>query len=156
MIACIAHAAPDLNNLSINIDGIDYAVELEKSSFADRITVNLDASVEESTSQIELYQGTAPEVPGSWIAASYQDGEWQGIASLYDKLYELKGFSSTNSDLSIVGSSEVSMQAEELELTGDFDMNNMCLCRMMTWLNPLQRWHLLFLIPQQLQPAHWQ
>ena len=72
LIACIAHAAPDLNNLSINIDGIDYAVELEKSSFADRITVNLDASVEESTSQIELYQGTAPEVPGSWIAASYQ------------------------------------------------------------------------------------
>ena len=127
LIACNAHAAPDLNNLSINIDGIDYAVELEKSSFANRITVNLDATVEESAPQLELYQGTAPEVPGSWVAASYQDGEWQGMASLYDKLYELKGFSPTNSDLSVVGSNNtVSMQAEELELTGDFDMNNMC------------------------------
>lgn len=125
-ITSVASAATDLNNLSINIDGIDYAVEIEKSNFADRITVNV-AEPQENTSQLELYQGTAPEVPGSWIAASYQDGEWQGMASIYNKLYELKGFSASDNNLSTINSeNKVTMQAEELELKGDFDVNNMC------------------------------
>ena len=89
----------------------------------------MDESIKESASQLELYQGTATEIPGSWIAASYQNGEWQGMASIYNKLYELKGFSSASSNVSTVSNPvniPVSMQAEELELKGDFDINNMC------------------------------
>lgn len=123
-----AYAETDLDNLSINIDGIDYKVELEKSSFANRITVQVGESENNNAASVELYQGTAPEVPGSWIAASYLEGEWQGMAAIHDKLYELKGFNeNAAAGLSVVESNEpVSMQAEELVLTGDFDMQNMC------------------------------
>ena len=127
MFACLAHAETNLENLSINVDGIDYEVELQQSSFADRVTIQVAESVTSDASSIELYQGTAPEVPGSWIAASYQDGEWQGMASMHDKLYELKGFSKSNSSLSTVeNNNTVSMQSEELVLSGDFDIHNMC------------------------------
>ena len=126
LLTCIAHATPDLNNLSITVDGIDYAIELNKSSFAERIQVNQDSNAVEKQN-LELYQGTAPEVPGSWIAASYQDGEWQGLASIHDKLYELKGFGMSGVALAVFGDEEsVSMQAEELDLSGEFDLANMC------------------------------
>lgn len=126
LITGISQAAPDLDNLSITVDGIDYTIELNKSSFAERIAVSASAATKKDTT-VELYQGTAPEVPGSWVAASYHDGEWQGLASLYDKLYELKGAGLSGSTLSFLeGSSSVSMQATEMEMTGDFDMANMC------------------------------
>jgi len=126
LITAVAHASPDLNDLFITVDGIDYAVELEKSSLAERIQVNIDASTEENN-DLELYQGTAPEVPGSWVAASYHDGEWQGLASIHDKLYELKGAGLSGRALSVVGNNiSVSMQANELNLSGEFDMANMC------------------------------
>ncbi len=70
---CIAHASSDLENLFITVDGIDYAVELENSSFAERIKVN--TNLENRNSDLELYQGTVPEVPGSWVAVSYNNGE---------------------------------------------------------------------------------
>jgi len=127
LVFCSAHAETNLDNLSINIDGIDYKVELQKSSFADRITVSMGESDNDDSSSLELYQGTAPEIPGSWIAASYNEGEWQGMASIHNKLYELKGFSENDANLSIIDTnSTVSMQTEELEMTGDFDMQNMC------------------------------
>jgi len=126
LITAVAHASPDLNDLFITVDGIDYAVELEKSSLAERIQVNIDASTEENN-DLELYQGTAPEVPGSWVAASYHDGEWQGLASIHDKLYELKGAGLSGRALSVVGNNiSVSMEASELNLSGEFDMANMC------------------------------
>lgn len=127
LITSITHAAPELNNLSITVDGIDYAVELEKSDFAARIEVHLGTSTTDNPPNIELYQGTAPEIPGSWVAASYQDGDWQGVASVHDKLYELKGFGISGTELALVeGDQTVSMQAEEMQMTGDFDINNMC------------------------------
>ena len=126
LITAVAHASPDLNDLFITVDGIDYAVELEKSSLAERIQVNVDASTEENN-DLELYQGTAPEVPGSWVAASYHDGEWQGLASIHDKLYELKGAGLSGRALSVVGNNiSVSMEASELNLSGEFDLSNMC------------------------------
>ena len=126
-LTCIAHATPDLKDLTITVDGINYAIELNKSSFAERIQVNLESSSEQSQPAIELYQGTAPEVPGSWIAASHQDGEWQGLASIHDKLYELKGFGMSGAALAVLdGEESVSMQADELDLSGEFDLANMC------------------------------
>ncbi len=121
-----AHAATDLDDLFITVDGIDYGVELKKSTLAERIQVNVDANTEEN-SDIELYQGTAPEVPGSWVAASYHDGEWQGLASIHDKLYELKGFGMSGAALAVLeGEESISMQANELDLSGEFDLSNMC------------------------------
>ena len=126
-LACIANAATDLNNLSINIDGIDYAVELEKSAFAERIEVDQKSNTEVNQPNLELYQGTVPEIPGSWVAASYLDGEWQGMAAVHSKLYELKGFGMSGTALArLEGEETVSMQAEEMEMTGDFDITNMC------------------------------
>ena len=126
LLTCVAHAAPDLKNLIITVDGIDYAIELNKSSFAERIQVNQDSNFEEKQN-LELYQGIAPEVPGSWVAASHQDGEWQGLASIHNKLYELKGFGMSGAALAVFGDEEsVSMQAEELDLSGEFDLTNMC------------------------------
>jgi hypothetical protein len=126
LISGTTYAAPDLDNLSITVDGIDYAIELNKSSFAERIVVNIKATAKEDTT-VELYQGTAPEVPGSWVAASYHDGEWQGLASLYGKLYELKGAGLSGRALSIIGNNDsVSMEATEMDLTGEMDMTNMC------------------------------
>ncbi|MDH3609883.1 MAG: M12 family metallo-peptidase [Gammaproteobacteria bacterium] len=123
---CNAQADPDLDDLFITVDGIDYAVELEKSSLAERIQVNVDTSTEENN-DLELYQGIAPEVPGSWVAASYHDGEWQGLASIHDKLYELKGAGLSGVALSVVGNNvSVSMEASELDLSGEFDLSNMC------------------------------
>ncbi len=123
---CNAQADPDLDDLFITVDGIDYAVELEKSSLAERIHVNVDTSTEENN-DLELYQGIAPEVPGSWVAASYHDGEWQGLASIHDKLYELKGAGLSGVALSVVGNNvSVSMEASELDLSGEFDLSNMC------------------------------
>lgn len=123
---CNAQADPDLDDLFITIDGIDYAVELEKSSLAERIHVNVDTSTEENN-DLELYQGIAPEVPGSWVAASYHDGEWQGLASIHDKLYELKGAGLSGVALSVVSNNvSVSMEASELDLSGEFDLSNMC------------------------------
>lgn len=135
VIICTVHAAPDLNNLSITVDGIDYTVELKKSSFTERVEINpeinseinSDSNTENNRPQIELYQGTAPEIPGSWVAASYQDGKWQGLASVHNKLYELKGFGMSGTALaSLEGEETVNMQAEEMEMTGDFDITNMC------------------------------
>ncbi len=123
---CNAQADPDLDDLFITVDGIDYAVELEKSSLAERIQVNVDTSTEENN-DLELYQGIAPEVPGSWVAASYHDGEWQGLASIHEKLYELKGAGLSGVALSVVGNNvSVSMEASELDLSGEFDLSNMC------------------------------
>ncbi|NNC66973.1 MAG: hypothetical protein HKN83_02925 [Gammaproteobacteria bacterium] len=123
---CNAQADPDLDDLFITVDGIDYAVELEKSSLAERIHVNVYTSTEENN-DLELYQGIAPEVPGSWVAASYHDGEWQGLASIHDKLYELKGAGLSGVALSVVGNNvSVSMEASELNLSGEFDLSNMC------------------------------
>ena len=121
-----AHAATDLDDLFITVDGIDYGVELKKSTLAERIQVNVDANTEEN-SDIELYQGTVPEVPGGWVAASYHDGEWQGLASVHDKLYELKGFGMSGAALAVLdGEESISMQANELDLSGEFDLSNMC------------------------------
>ena len=126
LLTCVAHATPDLKNLTITVDGIDYAIELNKSSFAKRIQVNQDSNAAEKQN-LELYQGIAPEVPGSWVAASHQDGEWQGLASIHNKLYELKGFGMSGAALAVFGDEEsVSMQAEELDLSGEFDLTNMC------------------------------
>ncbi|QMU61995.1 MAG: hypothetical protein GKR92_09935 [Gammaproteobacteria bacterium] len=126
LITCAAHASTDLDDLFITVDGIDYAVELEKSSLAERIQVNIDVNAEENN-DLELYQGAAPEVPGSWVAASYHDGEWQGLASIHDKLYELKGAGLSGVALSVVGNDiSVSMEANELNLSGEFDLSNMC------------------------------
>ncbi|MBT8125758.1 MAG: hypothetical protein KJO81_13100, partial [Gammaproteobacteria bacterium] len=81
----------------------------------------------EENNDLELYQGIAPEVPGSWVAASYHDGEWQGLASIHDKLYELKGAGLSGVALSVVGNNvSVSMEASELGLSGEFDLSNMC------------------------------
>ena len=125
LIMCIAHASSDLDDLFITVDGIDYAVELENSSFAERIKVN--TNLENSNSDLELYQGTVPEVPGSWIAVSYSNGEWRGLASVYDRLYELKGAGLSGRALSIVGNNEsISMDAGELNLNGELDLMNMC------------------------------
>lgn len=132
VILCIIYintglAATDVESISINIEGIDYAIQLEKSSFAERIEIHLDSNTEEDQAQIELYQGTAPEVPGSWVAASFLDGEWQGLASIHDKLYELKGFGMSGTALAVLdGDATVSMQATELDLTGEFDITNIC------------------------------
>lgn len=123
----IAYADPDLNDLTINVDGIDYSIELNKSSLAERIEVNTDTDAELDTSTVELYQGTVVNVPGSWVAASYHDGDWQGLASIYDKLYELKGAGLSGTALSIVGDNNtVSMEATEMDLSGELDISNMC------------------------------
>ncbi len=127
LLSNFTYAAPELNDLTINIDGIDYAIELKKSSFAKRIQVNGNTESGENEQSIELYQGSVPEVLDSWVAASYYDGEWQGLASIHDKLYELKGFGMSGTALAVLdGEESVSMQADELDLTGDFDIHKMC------------------------------
>lgn len=127
LLSSIGHAEPDLNDLTINVDGIDYSIELNKSSLAERIVVNTDSDSELDTSDVELYQGTVANVPGSWVAASYHDGDWQGLASIYDKLYELKGAGLSGTALSIVDdNSTISMEATEMDLSGEFDISNMC------------------------------
>ncbi len=127
LFTCIAYATPDLDDLTINIDGIDYSIELNKSSLAERIEVNIQEDAETNTSEVELYQGTVTNVPGSWVAASYHDGDWQGLASVYDKLYELKGAGLSGTALSVVGDNNtVSMEATEMDLSGEIDMSNMC------------------------------
>ncbi len=127
LISSIAHATPDLDDLTINVDGIDYSIELNKSSLAERIEVNVDENPQADTEEVELYQGTVPDVPGSWVAASYHDGDWQGLVLIYDKLYELKGAGLSGTALSVVGVNNiVSMQATEMDLSGEFDISNMC------------------------------
>lgn len=127
LISCNAYAYTDVDDLYITVDGIDYPVDLHTSRFVKDITINGDALENKPYNDVELYQGTVIDVPGSWVAASFHDGEWQGLASVYDKLYELKGAGLSGRALSIVGdNSTVSMEANEMELTGDFDMANMC------------------------------
>ncbi len=127
LVTGITQASPDLNSLSITVDGISYPVELNKSSFAERIEVHTSSNEEQPPSSLELYQGTVTGVSGSWVAASYQDGEWQGLASVYDKLYELKGEGLSGKALSTVGNSaSVSMGANELDLEGELNISGMC------------------------------
>ncbi len=126
-ITCNVHASTELDNLSITVDGISYPIELNKSSFADRIKVSDGSNTEQTPTDLELYQGTVPGVEGSWVAASYQNGEWQGLASVYDKLYELKGEGLSGTALSTVGySTSVSMGADELDLEGELNISGMC------------------------------
>lgn len=119
-----AYAAPD--GLFITVDGINYAVQLEKSNFVERIKINND--INNDTYDLELYQDTAPKIRGSWVTASYNNGEWQELASVYDKLYELKGAGLSGSALSIVSSNNpVNIEATEMNMSsGDFDVANMC------------------------------
>jgi hypothetical protein len=126
LLSSVVYAAPDLDDLSINVDGIDYAIELNKSTLSERIVVNTQEA-ETETTEVELYQGTVMNVPDSWVAASYYDGEWQGLASVYDKLYELKGAGLSGTALSVVGDNNtVSMEATVMDLSGEFDISNMC------------------------------
>jgi len=75
LIACNVYADTDVENLYITVDGIDYSVDLHTSRFVEGITINGNTQSKQPYNNVELYQGTVPEIPGSWVAASFHDGE---------------------------------------------------------------------------------
>jgi len=124
---CVS-ASSNSDELFITVDGIDYAVELHRSNFIDSITVNSNLLEEKDTEALEIYQGTVIDIPDSWVAASYHDGNWQGLASVYDKLYTLKNAGVSANALAVVADNQpVSIQATEIDLNSrDFNMAEMC------------------------------
>ena len=120
-------AETDLDTLFVTIDGIDYEVELEKSGLAERVQVISEDKILDVNVDIELYRGTAPDIPGSWVAVSYHEGNWSGLASLHNKLYEIDG-ANFGSQMTDKGDAirTTSMLTTEFALTGDFDISRMC------------------------------
>ncbi len=121
-----ANAASDLDALYLNIDGIDYEVGLEKSALSENVQIISNQQTEEFDVDIDLYRGTLLDVPNSWIAVSYYDESWSGLASVHDKLYEIDG-ANFGKQMTINGEVDItSMISTDLALTGDFDISKMC------------------------------
>jgi len=118
-------AATDVDSITINIEGIEYKVELLKSGLTDRVQIISDNNISAADIDLELYRGSLPEVTASWVTLSYYEGEWSGLASLYNKLYEING---TNSSLSSQAESanNTSMLATDLALNNELDPNTFC------------------------------
>ena len=123
---CNANAAPDLEQLFLSIDGIDYEVGLEPSALAAHTKIISDQQTSDMQLDIHLYRGTLLDVPNSWISATYYDDNWSGLASLHGKLYEISGanFGTKMTNEGMVNTT--SMLSTELSLTGDFDIKTMC------------------------------
>ena len=125
-ITATTHAVPNTDIQFLNIDGIEYEVELHDSGLAHRTKIISNNQVSDQKVDIELYRGRVIDVPDSWIAVSYHNGNWSGMASIHNKLYEIDGANLGNLQTSKGMVSTTSMQSTELALTGDFDINRMC------------------------------
>ena len=81
----------------------------------------------EANIDVELYQGLVLGVEDSWIAASKHEGSWNGLVSIYNKLYEINGTSFSNV-MTNRGNAirTTSMLTQELVLEEEFDINNLC------------------------------
>ena len=123
---CNAHAAPDLKQLFLTVDDIDYEVSLEPSALSENIKIVSDQQTSVMQLDIHLYRGILLDVPNSWISATYYDDTWSGMASLHGKLYEISGanFGTKMTSQGMVDTT--SMLSTELSLTGDFDIKTMC------------------------------
>ncbi|MEM7400618.1 MAG: M12 family metallo-peptidase [Pseudomonadota bacterium] len=121
-----AQAAPDLEELYLSIDDIDYEVRLEPSALAAHTKIVTDQQATEMQLDIHLYRGTVLDISNSWISATYYDDTWSGMASLHGKLYEISGanFGTRMTSEGMVNTT--SMLSTELSLTGDFDIKTMC------------------------------
>ncbi len=120
-------ASTDEDTITINIDGIKYSVELKQSSLVERTNIISTVEAKDEHKDLKLYQGTIPTIPGSWVAASNYDGTWQGMASVYEKLYELNGRDFLGVSTRSIDSANVStMQATEIDVSTDLDIMNMC------------------------------
>jgi len=118
-------AATDVDSITIKIEGIEYEVELSKSGLTDRVQIISDNNISAADIDLELYRGSLPEVTASWVTLSYYEGKWSGLASLYNKLYEING---TDSSLSSQAEStnNTSMLATDLALNNELDPNTFC------------------------------
>ena len=121
-----AFAAPELEELFLSIDNIDYEVDLEPSALSNNTKIFSDQQALDMQLDIHMYRGTLLDVPNSWISASYYDDTWSGMASLHGKLYEINGanFGTRMTNKGMVNTT--SMLSTELSLTGDFDIKTMC------------------------------
>jgi len=122
------NASTEANTLTIIVDGIEYTADLQQSQFAKNITVNSNALENVDEYNLKIFQGTIADVPGSWISASNQAGEWRGLVSIYNKLYDFNKAAYTDRALSIVDShNDSTMQATEIDMnSSEIDMANMC------------------------------
>ena len=125
-ITLSTYAAPKTEIQYINIDGIEYEVSLNDSGLAHRTKIISDNEISDHKIEIELYRGTVLDVPNSWIAVSYYDGNWDGLAAIHNRLYEIDGANLGNLQTDDGMVTIMSMQSTELALTGDFDINHMC------------------------------
>ena len=123
---CNVNAAPDLEELFLSIDDIDYEVSLQPSVLAANTQIISDQEISDMQLDIHLYRGTLLDVPNSWISATYYEDTWSGMASLHGKLYEINGanFGTKMTSKGMVNTT--SMLSTELSLTGDFDIKTMC------------------------------
>ena len=126
-ITTFSFADTDLNNLYLKIDGIEYKVKAKKSDLAERVQIYIDGNESNDKINVELYQGSLYGIENSWIAATKYDDNWSGLASIYNKLYEINSHSfgilkSKYGDVDLT----IIMLAQELIFEDEFDINHIC------------------------------
>ena len=123
---CTTQAAPDIESLFLNIEGIDYEVTLEKSGLKEQTQIVSDNQNSNIEIDIELFRGKVIDQPSSWLTVSYYNDSWQGLVFLNNKLYEIDGL---NFGIQMTDQGAIpitSILSTELALTGDFDIKKMC------------------------------
>ena len=120
-------AETNLEVLHLKIDGIEYKVKLKKSDLAERVQIYIDGKESDNKIDAELYQGSVSGIEDSWIAVSKYEDNWSGLASIYNKLYEINGVSFGNL-ITKYGdvNRTTTMLAKELAFADDFDINHIC------------------------------
>jgi len=126
-ISSFSSAETHLENMYLKIDGIEYEVKLKKSGLAERVQVYIDGKESDDKIDAELYQGSVSGIEDSWIAVSKYEDNWSGLASIYNKLYEINGNSFGNliskyGDVNL----NIIMLTKELTFEGDLDINHIC------------------------------
>jgi len=126
-LSSFSFAETDLEVLYLKIDGIEYKVKAKKSGLAERVQVYIDGKESDDKIDAELYQGSVSGIEDSWIAVSKYEGNWSGLASIYNKLYEINGVSFGNL-ITKYGdvNRTTTMLAKELAFADDFDINQIC------------------------------
>jgi len=126
-LSSFSSAETDLENMNLKIDGIEYEVKLKTSDLSERVQVYIDGKESDDKVEAKLYRGSIPVIEDSWIAVSKYEDNWSGLASVYNKLYEINGNSFGNliSKYGDVNSTTI-LLAENLAFADDFDINHIC------------------------------
>lgn len=120
-------AKPNIEETYIKIDGIEYKLNLKISDIIGRIEFYIDNKKTELHTDSKLYQGSINGIDNSWIAISAINDKWSGLASAYNKLYEIDG-KTFNSVIGKYGQLNINgvLLAEELAFLEDYDINHIC------------------------------